>query len=81
VTILGENFHPVTQLNCVFGDIAASSTQRWSDNTLVCVLPPRATPGVVAVWFEGFEKPNDLSLPSLFTYTDESDRALYVHTN
>ena len=78
VTILGENFHPVVQLNCVFGDVAASSTQRWSDNTLVCVLPPRATPGVVAVWFEGFEKTNDPSLPSLFTYTDESDRALYV---
>jgi len=76
VTILGENFHHVLQLNCVFGDVPASSTQRWSDNTLVCVLPPRASPGVVAVWFEGFEKTNDPSLPSLFTYTDESDRAL-----
>lgn len=78
VTILGENFHHVLQLNCVFGDVPASSTQRWSDNTLVCILPPRASPGVVAVWFEGFEKTNDPSLPSLFTYTDESDRALYV---
>ncbi|KAG2342479.1 hypothetical protein BDR05DRAFT_983249 [Suillus weaverae] len=76
VTVLGENFHHVLQLNCVFGDVPASSTQRWSDNTLVCVLPPRASPGVVAVWFEGFEKTNDPSLPSLFTYTDESDRAL-----
>ncbi|KAG2037407.1 hypothetical protein BDR03DRAFT_1010671 [Suillus americanus] len=76
VTILGENFHHVLQLNCVFGDVPASSTQRWSDNTLVCVLPPRASPGIVAVWFEGFEKTNDPSLPSLFTYTDESDRAL-----
>ncbi|KAG1808356.1 hypothetical protein EV424DRAFT_204819 [Suillus variegatus] len=76
VTILGENFHHVLQLNCVFGDVPASSTQRWSDNTLVCILPPRASPGVVAVWFEGFEKTNDPSLPSLFTYTDESDRAL-----
>lgn len=78
VTILGENFHPIVQLNCIFGDVPASSTQRWSDNTLVCVLPPRATPGVVAVWFDGFEKTNDPSLPSLFTYTDESDRALYA---
>ncbi|KAG0698126.1 hypothetical protein DFH29DRAFT_984006 [Suillus ampliporus] len=76
VTVLGENFHPVLQLNCVFGDIPASSTQRWSENTLVCVLPPRTSPGVVAVWFQGFEKTNDPSLPSLFTYTDESDRAL-----
>ncbi|KAG5647034.1 hypothetical protein DXG03_001404 [Asterophora parasitica] len=78
VTILGANFHPSLQLNCVFGDVAASSTQRWSDNALVCVLPPRATAGVVAVWFDGFPKMVDQSTapPSLFTYTDESDRAL-----
>ncbi|EIW83060.1 hypothetical protein CONPUDRAFT_152105 [Coniophora puteana RWD-64-598 SS2] len=73
VTILGENFHSIVQLNCVFGDVTASSTQRWSDNTLVCILPPRATPGVVAVSFENLPKP---VLPALFTYTDESDRAL-----
>ncbi|KAF6760309.1 hypothetical protein DFP72DRAFT_883791 [Ephemerocybe angulata] len=62
VTILGANFHP----------------SRWSENTLVCVLPPRATPGVVAVWFEGFPKIDDpmTSPASLFTYSDESDRAL-----
>ncbi|KAG6920260.1 hypothetical protein DXG01_005029 [Tephrocybe rancida] len=78
VTILGANFHPSLQLNCVFGDVAASSTQRWSDNTLVCVLPPRAMAGVVAVWFDGFPKMLDQTNahPSLFTYADESDRAL-----
>ncbi|PPQ68038.1 hypothetical protein CVT25_014499 [Psilocybe cyanescens] len=78
VTVLGANFHPTVQLNCVFGDVAASSTQRWSDNTLVCVLPPRAMPGVVAVWFEGFPKADEQTHtpPSLFTYSDESDRAL-----
>lgn len=78
VTILGANFHPSIALNCIFGDVVASSTQRWSENTLVCVLPPRATPGVVAVWFEGFPKIDDpMSSPaSLFTYLDESDRAL-----
>ncbi|EDR11860.1 uncharacterized protein LACBIDRAFT_313737 [Laccaria bicolor S238N-H82] len=78
VTVLGANFHPSIQLNCIFGDAVASSTQRWSDNTLVCVLPPRAMPGVVAVWFDGFPKTDDQpnSPPSLFTYSDESDRAL-----
>ena len=78
VTILGSNFHPSLQLNCVFGDVAASSTQRWSDNALVCVLPPRATPGVVAVWFDGVSKAEDQinTPPCLFTYADESDRAL-----
>ena len=78
VTVLGANFHPPLQLNCIFGDVAASSTQRWSDNTLVCVLPPRAAAGVVAVWLEGFPEMSDQTNtpPSLFTYADESDRAL-----
>jgi hypothetical protein len=78
VTVLGSNFHPSLQLNCIFGDVIASSTQRWSDNTLVCILPPRASSGVVAVWFSGLQKEDDGSPPSLFTYTDESDRALSV---
>jgi hypothetical protein len=78
VTVLGANFHPSVQLNCVFGDTIASSTQRWSDNTLVCVLPARPTAGVVAVWFDGCPKEEDGTPPSLFTYSDESDRALYV---
>ncbi|KAH0827862.1 hypothetical protein J3R83DRAFT_3489 [Lanmaoa asiatica] len=76
VTVLGENFHPAIQFNCIFGDVLASSTQRWSDNTLLCVLPPRPTPGVVAVWFQGLDETKHSTLPSLFTYTDESDRAL-----
>src|SRR5258707_4282315 len=56
----------------------ASSTQRWSDNTFVCILPPRPTSGVVAVWFNGIQKDEDGTPPCLFTYTDESDRALLV---
>ncbi|THH29855.1 hypothetical protein EUX98_g4324 [Antrodiella citrinella] len=75
VTILGANFHPAMQLNCIFGDLVSSSTQRWSDNTLVCLLPPSTTPGVVGVWFDGVEKHDDTP-PVLFTYTDETDRAL-----
>jgi len=75
VTVLGANFYSNLNLRCIFGEVAASSTQRWSDNTLVCLLPPRAQPGVVAVWFEGvLQQPN--AAPSLFTYSDESDRAL-----
>ncbi|KAH9895078.1 hypothetical protein C8Q73DRAFT_645606 [Cubamyces lactineus] len=76
VTVLGANFHPSMQLNCVFGGAASTSTQRWSDNTLVCVLPPSTTPGTVQVWFEGMPKEEDGTPPCLFTYTDETDRAL-----
>ncbi|KAJ4468115.1 hypothetical protein J3R30DRAFT_1674956 [Lentinula aciculospora] len=75
VTVLGANFHPTLQFNCIFGDMPASSTQRWSDNTLVCILPPRLTAGMVSVWFEGFPKVEEQP-PSFFTYSDESDRAL-----
>jgi hypothetical protein len=78
VTVLGSNFHPSLQLNCTFGDVMASSTQRWSDNTLLCILPPRPTSGVVAVWFSEMQKDGDGTPPCLFTYTDESDRALLV---
>ncbi|KAF5370710.1 hypothetical protein D9758_001820 [Tetrapyrgos nigripes] len=78
VTILGANFHPSFNLTCIFGDVAATLTQRWSDNTLVCILPPRVTSGVVAVWFQGFPPKAEESMNgnSLFTYSDESDRAL-----
>jgi hypothetical protein len=91
VTVLGAHFHAPNpnqpeagDLRCVFGGTVASSTQRWSDNTLVCVLPPRAQSGVVGVWFDGVGEDNgeggdgDGEMPYLFTYTDESDRALYV---
>lgn len=80
VTVLGANFHPaMTTLNCVFGGTVASYTQRWSDNTLVCILPPRAAAGAVAVWFDGVAKGDgDEVRPCMFTYTDDSDRALYV---
>ncbi|TFK81199.1 hypothetical protein K466DRAFT_591396 [Polyporus arcularius HHB13444] len=76
VTVLGANFHPSMQLNCMFGGVASTSTQRWSDNTLVCILPPSVAPGQVHVWFEGLPKEEDGSPPCLFTYTDETDRAL-----
>ncbi|KAF7321792.1 hypothetical protein MKEN_00701000 [Mycena kentingensis (nom. inval.)] len=78
VTILGANFHPSLQLDCVFGDVISPSTHRWSDNTLVCILPPRATPGVVPVWFNNFPEPEtSTSAPApIFTYSDDSDRAL-----
>lgn len=76
ITVLGANFHASMQLKCVFGGAVSSSTQRWSDNTLVCVLPPSPCPGVVPVWFEGIQKEEDGALPCVFTYTDETDRAL-----
>ncbi|TDL26194.1 hypothetical protein BD410DRAFT_571217 [Rickenella mellea] len=77
VTVLGANFYASGQYECVFGDVVSSSTCRWSDNTLVCILPPSACPGVVSVGLRGFKNDDDhTATPILFTYTDESDRAL-----
>ncbi|KAK2464208.1 hypothetical protein APHAL10511_003665 [Amanita phalloides] len=76
VTVLGANFHANQQLNCIFGGVPASSTQRWSDNTLVCILPPRSAPGVVAVWIDKYQNEQVSATTSLFTYSDESDRTL-----
>lgn len=76
VTILGSNFHSSVRYNCVFGDVVASSTSHWSENTLVCILPPRACAGVVPVTLQGLKLDNDPLQPVLFTYTDETDRNL-----
>ncbi|ESK96638.1 spt3 dosage dependent suppressor of ty-induced promoter mutations-like protein [Moniliophthora roreri MCA 2997] len=83
VTVLGANFHAAltNSLTCMFGGTPASSTQRWSDNALVCVLPPRASAGVVDVKIRfngegGKEEESGSEPPTLFTYSDESDRAL-----
>ena len=76
VTVLGANFHATTELNCMFGGVSASSTQRWSDNTLVCILPPRSSPGVVTVWIDKYQEEQASAVTCLFTYSDESDRTL-----
>lgn len=83
VTVLGINFLPTHR--CVFGDTPAS-TNMWSDTTLVCVLPPSATPGPVVVGFEGLPldvgggvgggAPDGRGGLQLFNYLDNSDRAL-----
>jgi hypothetical protein len=75
VTVLGAHFPASGEIKCVFGDVAATATQRWSDNTLVCVVPPRLTPGVVPVWIEGVPMQAGPTPPH-YTYEDESDRAL-----
>lgn len=83
VTVLGANFLPAHR--CVFGDTVAASTQMWSESTLVCLLPPSATPGPVVVSFEGIPlgviggvsgTGADGRGLQLFNYLDNSDRAL-----
>ncbi|KAG0165026.1 hypothetical protein DFQ28_009365 [Apophysomyces sp. BC1034] len=74
VTVLGSNFYE--GLTCLFGENPAVPTHCWSTNTLLCILPPAANAGPVVVSF----KEHPLMLEGqdvvLFTYFDESDRAL-----
>ncbi|KAI8096829.1 uncharacterized protein BX664DRAFT_291996 [Halteromyces radiatus] len=74
VTVLGSNFYE--GLTCLFGENPAIPTHCWSANTLLCILPPAVSAGPVVVSF----KEHPLMLEGqdvvLFTYFDESDRAL-----
>ncbi|KZV94996.1 hypothetical protein EXIGLDRAFT_766588 [Exidia glandulosa HHB12029] len=80
ITVLGSGFTSAA-LSCVFGGTRATSTQIWSENTLVCLLPPRSTPGQVAVTVERLDdgvtsEEHDGTASNVFTYVDDSDRAL-----
>lgn len=72
VTILGNGFYP--GMTAMFGGTAAVPTHCWSATTLVCVLPPAVNAGPVPATFK--EHPYSIGA-KLFTYIDETDRALY----
>lgn len=76
ITILGDGFY--NGLTCLFGENPAIPTHYWSPTTLVCLLPPSPCPGPVVVSFK--EHPlaglDGTEGVQLFTYQDDSDRAL-----
>ncbi|KAI8060429.1 hypothetical protein BC940DRAFT_311985 [Gongronella butleri] len=73
ITVLGTGFY--RGLTCLFGEHAAN-TVYWNPNTLVCVLPPAATPGPVVVSFKEHPIVLEGQDVALFTYYDASDQAL-----
>ncbi|KAH7108411.1 hypothetical protein BKA62DRAFT_682105 [Auriculariales sp. MPI-PUGE-AT-0066] len=80
VTILGAGFSSAA-LSVTFGGTPASSTTKWSDNTLVCMLPPRATPGPVHVSVQRLEdgamnEEDPTNAGSTFHYVEGTDRDL-----
>lgn len=72
VTMLGSGFYP--GMTAMFGETCAVPTHCWSPTTLVCVLPPATNAGPVPVTFK--EHPYSMGA-KMFTYVDETDRALY----
>ena len=82
VTILGQNF---TQgITAQFGEKTAIPTECYSSTTLVCLLPPSATPGPVFVTLkDAFGRTIDttsvngrIEQQRLFTYINTADKAL-----
>lgn len=47
VTVLGTNFY--NGVRVMFGDNEALSTHYWGPTTLICILPPSVSPGLVPV--------------------------------
>ncbi|KAF9574934.1 hypothetical protein EC968_004935 [Mortierella alpina] len=79
ITVLGANFY--AGLTAMFDSTPALPTQFWSPNTLICILPPRIQPGTTVVTFKehpsiALPQSGDNSELMLFTYVDESDKAL-----
>ncbi|KAF9110180.1 SPT3 Dosage dependent suppressor of Ty-induced promoter mutations-like protein [Mortierella sp. AM989] len=79
ITILGSNFY--AGLTAMFDSAPALPTQFWSPNTLICILPPRIQPGTTVVTFKEhpaitLPQTGDVNETMLFTYVDESDKAL-----
>lgn len=77
ITLLGSNFRPDMNVHALFGNSMAAETQFWSNNVLICKLPPSQRPGPVTVMLTGV--PDEAQSPSpssIFTYTDDGDRDL-----
>ncbi|KAJ3214135.1 SPT3 Dosage dependent suppressor of Ty-induced promoter mutations-like protein [Dinochytrium kinnereticum] len=76
ITVLGSGFYD--GLTVLFGDVPAGKIQLWGSSTIICILPPSAIPGPVPITFK--EHPAMAFMPvneiSIFTYKDESERAL-----
>lgn len=82
VTCLGAGFTRTTEV--YFGGVAATPITYWGPSTLVCLTPPGAKPGPVAVTVRNPENPG-LSPPqthggnnqAVFTYKDDNESQLF----
>lgn len=74
VTVLGKGF--VNGLTVLFGDTAASQNLCYSSSTLICMLPPRSTPGPVVVTLMNLPSQKAPGHYPLFTYVDDTEKSL-----
>ena len=77
ITLLGSNFRPDMSVHALFGNSLVAETQFWSNNVLICKLPPSQRPGPVTVMLMGVpDEVQPASAAPIFTYTDDGDRDL-----
>ncbi|KAK2596228.1 SPT3 Dosage dependent suppressor of Ty-induced promoter mutations-like protein [Conoideocrella luteorostrata] len=76
VTVLGAAFFQ--GLEVWFGEQKATTTTYWGDSSLVCLLPPSAVAGTVAVTFKhhGVPGPQMGKQPPTFKYIDDNEDKL-----
>lgn len=71
VTILGAGFH--RGLEIYFGTVKAVTTTYWGESSLVCLLPPAASAGIVQVRCQGTQGQFLSNTPVFFRYLDDSE--------
>lgn len=74
VTVLGKGF--VNGLTVLFGEIPAIQNLCYSSSTLICMLPPRSTPGPVVVTLRNIPSQKAPGHYPLFTYVDDTEKSL-----
>lgn len=74
VTVLGKGF--VNGLTVLFGETPASQNLCYSSSTLICMLPPRSTPGPVVVTLKNLPLQKAPGHYPLFTYVDDTEKSL-----
>ena len=85
ITCLGSGF--VQGLEVMFGDLIATTTTYWGENSLVCLLPPANRAGPVAVTFK-HQHPRHQAQPArfpsspppnpvIFRYVDDDEQQLH----
>ena len=77
VTCLGKGFH--RGIEVFFGDVPAVTSRLFGDQAIVCLLPPSAQPGLVAVTVRSAldrSSIQPLREPTLFNYIDHDEKEM-----
>lgn len=74
VTLMGQGFY--NGMHVMFGDKQAPATTFWSSESLVCLLPPSETAGMVPVTLKEQTLQSQNLAPQWFRYVDDSEQQL-----